>query len=716
VKGARDGGERNGKADRKLFISRDLSWLDFNSRVLYEAGLPANPLLERIKFIAITGGNLDEFFMVRIAGLRRLARSGQDFPDPAGNTAEKQLAKARRKIQRMIRRQSECLLDELLLELENHGIYLRHPADLPSPVRKKLRGYFLEQVLPVLTPLAVDNTHPFPVLNSGAIEIALSLRSRGRKKLNAFVEVPEVLPRFLPVPDAPGRTFVLLEELVMDNLESLFPGAKVEDRFAFRLTRDMDNVLDDDIFDDLLRHIGKKLLQRRQREPIRLEIPRGQSGELVKWLVGELKVDPDYCYAIRGPLYLKQFSQLAAAAHAPELLEPPWPPVAVPELADESDAFRAIARRKSILIAPPYQSFDALVKLLEQAADDPDVLAIKQTLYRVSGNSPVVRALRRAAENGKQVTVLLELKARFDEGNNIAWARLLDESGAHVVYGVANLKVHCKALLIVRRESGGIRRYVHLGTGNYNDRTAKIYTDLGMLSCDEDLGFDVSTLFNVLTGSTSPPERWRKLAVSPFDLRGRLEYLIEREIAHARSGGGGRIVAKMNSFSDERMVRLIHRAADAGVEIDLIVRGICCCLPRPQQENLRIVSVVDRYLEHSRIFYFRNLGNEEFYLSSADWMSRNLDRRIEAFFPVEEPQLREVLRSLLKFPLEDTDKARRLQATGVYTRPAPAKYTGARSQRRTYLMFKELADRAVRMPRGILRIFRSGRSGSGGAV
>ena len=714
MKTSHDGKSRSAKSDRKLFISRDLSWLDFNARVLYEAGLPANPLLERLKFIAITGGNLDEFFMVRIAGLRRLVRSGGDFPDPAGNTAAKQLVKARSKIQRMIRRQSECLLDELLPELERYGIFLRKPADFAAPVRKRLREYFLEQVLPVLTPLAVDNTHPFPVLNSGAIEIALELRGHGKKKLNAFVEVPEVLPRFLPVADAPGRTFVLLEELVMDNLDALFPGSKIGERFAFRLTRDMDNVLDDDIFDDLLRHIGKKLLQRRQSEPIRLEIPRGQRGELVKWLMGELKVDPDYCYGVRGPLYLKQFLQLVEAAHAPELLEEPWPPVAVPELADASDVFEVISRRRSILIAPPYQSFDALVKLLEQAAEDPDVLAIKQTLYRVSGNSPVVRALRRAAENGKQVTVLLELKARFDEGNNIAWARLLDESGAHVVYGVAKLKVHCKALLIVRREAGGIRRYVHLGTGNYNDKTAKIYTDLGLLSCDPDLGFDVSTLFNVLTGSTSPPEKWRSLAVSPFDLRERLEFLVEREISHARSGGGGRIVAKMNSFSDERMVRLIHRAADAGVEIDLIVRGICCCLPRPQQENLRIVSIVDRYLEHSRIFYFRNLGDEEFYLSSADWMSRNLDRRIETFFPVADPRLCEILRSLLKFPLEDTDKARRLQATGVYTRPAPAEYTPARSQWRTYRMFSDLADRAVRLPRGILRIFRSGRSGPEG--
>lgn len=696
-------------ADKTRFISRELSWLDFNSRVLFEAGLPANPLLERLKFIAITGGNLDEFFMVRIAGLRQLVRQGDCVPDPAGNTPERQLAKARRKIGRMIRRQSECLLDELLPALEGHGIRLRRPDELPPELRERLSGYFASQVMPVLTPLAVDNTHPFPVLNSGAIEIALSLRGKEKKQLHAFVEVPEVLPRFIRVPDAPGKTFVLLEELVMDNLSLLFPGAKVEEFFAFRLTRDMDFAVDEESFDDLLRHIGKKLLQRRQREPIRIELPQGRRGPLVKWLTGEFNLASEFCYGVRGPLYLKQFFQLVEAARAPELLEEPWPPVSVPELAGCDDLFSAISAHRSILVAPPYQSFDPVIELLEQAANDPDVLAIKQTLYRVSGNSPVVRALQRAAENGKQVTALVELKARFDEGNNIAWARLLDESGAHVVYGVANLKVHCKALLIVRRENGGIRRYVHLATGNYNDKTARLYTDLGIMSCDEDLGFDVSALFNVLTGSTSPPERWRKVAVSPFDLRGRLEFLIGREIEHAKSGGGGRIIAKMNSLSDEKMVRLLHRAADAGVEVDLIVRGICCYRPSPRQDNLRIVSIVDRYLEHSRIFYFHNLGDEEYYLSSADLMSRNLDRRIELMFPIEDEKLREILRTLLDFQLSDSDKGRHLQAGGVYTRPAPGVYGSSRSQRRSYLFFKQRSEAAARGPRGLLRIFRSGR-------
>ena len=713
MKQDRNGGARKGAADRALFVSRDLSWLDFNTRVLHEAELPANPLLERLKFLAITGGNLDEFFMVRIAGLRRLARSDHDLPDPAGNTARKQLEKARVKIRRMIRRQSECLLDEILPELEDHGIRLRKPAELAPAARRALRGVFLKEIMPVLTPLAAERGRPFPVLNSGAIVIALSFENGDGKSLHAFVELPDALPRFLPVPAAPERDFVLLEELVTANPDPLFPGAKVKECFAFRLTRDMDDETDNGGFDDLAQYIGRQILRRRRNEPVRLEIPRGTRGKLLERLLGELEVEPECVYFVRGPLRLAQFSQLVAAAHAPELLEEPWPPVPVPELAKTGDPFRAIARRKSILIASPYQSFDALVSLLERAAEDPDVLAIKQTLYRVSDDSPVVRALCRAAENGKQVTAVVELKARFDEGNNIARARRLDESGARVIYGVADLKIHCKALLIVRREPGGIRRYVHLGTGNYNERTAATYTDLGLMTCDEALACDVSMLFNILTGNASPPKKWRRLAVSPFDLREKLEFLIEREIAHAVSGGGGRIVAKMNSLSDERMIDLLHRAADAGVEVDLIVRGVCCCLPRPGQQNLRIVSVVDRYLEHGRIFYFRNLGDEEFYLSSADLMSRNLDRRIECFFPVEDPRLREILRSLLAFPLEDTDKARRLRPTGIYTRPAPAQYSAARSQWRTYLLFKELAERAARPPRGILRVFSSGRSGSG---
>ena len=698
--------------DRSLFISRDLSWIDFNSRVLDEAACVANPLLERLKFIAIFSGNLDEFFMVRVAGLRQLVKMGRDFPDPAGNRPSDQLREVRRKLEKLLRRQHAILHGEILPGLEAHGVRLVEPKELDPMAHSTLTAYFRGQVLPVLTPLAVDGAHPFPILNSGSIEIAVSMRPAGREKtVHAFVEVPEVLPRFVPVPGgAPGaeRCFVLLEELIMDNLEELFSGCAIEECFPFRITRDMDFSVEDEEAEDLLRSIEKKLLQRRHREPIRLEFGGNVRGPLAQWLEGEFQLDAPFRYPARGPLHLKQFFELVGKAGLPELLEEPWRPVTPPVFGEHASIFEAVASQGTILIAPPFHSFSPVVRLLEEAADDPDVLAVKQTLYRVSGNSPVVRALRRAAENGKQVTVVVELKARFDEGNNIAWARLLEESGAHVVYGVAGLKVHGKALLVVRREEGAIRRYVHLATGNYNDKTAALYTDLGIMSADPDLCFDVANLFNVLTGCSSPPAEWRKIAASPFDLRGKLARLIEREIRNSASGRPGRIIAKMNSLSDESVVRLLHRAADAGVEIDLIVRGICCCRPRPGQENLRIVSIVDRYLEHSRCFYFENDGNPEFYLSSADWMERNLDRRVELLFPVEEERIRAILMRLLKFQLDDADKCRRLLGSGVYTRPAPERYTRFRSQRNSYEMFRSLAEAEQRSATGkALKVFAS---------
>ena len=702
--------KQNETPDSELFISRELSWLDFNSRVLDEAFCPANPLLERLKFIAIFSSNLDEFFMVRIAGLRQLVKMEQNLPDPAGNRPADQLAAARRKIERLVKRQYSCLHDEILPGLERHGVRLSRPADLSSTQRAELTGYFTTQVLPVLTPLAVDQAHPFPILNSGAIEIAVSMKPADRKKLvYAFVEVPDVLPRFIEVPGMqPGRTFVLLEDVIMDNLGALFSGCEIEEFFPFRVTRDMDFSVEDEGAEDLLQSIEKKLLQRRHREPIRVEVLTNTRGPLARWLEQEFRLDEQFWYAVRGPLHLKQFFELVGKARLPELLEPAWPAVEPAAFSEHNSVFDAISAKGTILVAPPFHSFSPVVRLLQQAADDPDVLAIKQTLYRVSGNSPVVRSLQRAAENGKQVTVVVELKARFDEGNNIAWARLLEESGAHVVYGVAGLKVHSKALLVVRREDGAIRRYVHLSTGNYNDKTAALYTDLGIMSSDPDLCFDVANLFNVLTGYSSPPAEWRKIAASPFDLRRQAMRLIEREIANSTPDRPGRIIAKMNSLSDEKMIRLLHKAADAGVEIDLIVRGICCYKPRAGQENVRIISIVDRYLEHSRLFYFFNNGDEEYYLSSADWMYRNLDKRVELLFPIEDEKIRGILMRLLEFQLNDTDKLRRLQASGSDTRSMAEHYTGARSQYNSYRYLKELAGAEMRDVTGeALKVFTS---------
>ena len=712
--------KKNLEYDPRDFISRELSWIDFNSRVLDEAAFTANKLLERLKFISIVSSNLDEFFMVRIAGLRQLTDSGENFPDPAGNRPGRQLTLARVKITRLVRRQYNLLMKDILPELEKHGVFLRRPETLPEEDLKRLHNYFQNEILPVLTPLAVDPAHPFPLLNSGAIEIALELkRKKHKNNTRAFVEVPEVLPRFIPLTGISGAEdgesgyttggtveLILLEDLISCFITDLFPGCEIVDKLVFRITRDMDFSVEDDVMDDLLKTIRGKLLQRRQREAIRLEISGESSrGKLARYLMKELKLAAEFCYLLPGPLHLKQFMELTDLVKKPELLEEKWQPLTPSVFRQYSTVFEAVRARRNILLALPFCSFAPVVDMLEQAADDPDVLAIKQTLYRVSGNSPIVRALQRAAENGKQVTVVLELKARFDESNNIAWAKALDNSGAHVIYGIAGLKVHSKALLIVRRESGSIRRYVHLGTGNYNDRTAKLYTDMGLLSCDHELCCDVANFFNLLSGCSAPPERWNQLVVSPFDMRKHFTMLVEREIRHCLSGHRGRIIAKMNSLADPGMVQLLHKAADAGVEIDLIIRGICCFRPRPRQENVRIYSIVDRYLEHTRIFYFENLGDSEYYLSSADWMSRNLDRRIETMFPVLDEESRRIIRDLLSFQLEDEDKKRKLLPTGAYTRPKVAEYGEVRSQSRSYRYLSRMYEEQLQGRGETLKVF-----------
>ncbi len=706
--------------DPKEFISRELSWIDFNSRVLDEASFEYNLLLDKLKFISIVGSNLDEFFMVRIAGLRRAALFGENRPDPAGNRPDRQLQLARVKITRLLRRQYHLLMNEILPELEEKGVFIRHPLDLEEQELLFLRRYFRQEILPVLTPMAVDPAHPFPLLNSGAVEIALELKRDGRKgAIKAFVEVPELLPRFVPLRSEEERAedhahgddraeFVLLEELISFFITDLFPGCTVLEKLIFRITRDMDFSVEEGMKEDLLATIRGKLLQRRQREAIRLEIAGEHlRSRLGRYLMKELNLSPELCFQLHGPLHLKQFMELVSAAGRPELMEEKITPVTPAIFRQYHCVFDAIRAKENILLPLPYCSFSSVVEMLEQAADDPDVLAIKQTLYRVSGNSPIIRALQKAAENGKQVTVVLELKARFDESNNIAWAEALDNSGAHVVYGIAGLKVHCKALMIVRKEAGRIRRYVHLGTGNYNDKTAMMYTDMGMFSCDPELCFDVANLFNLLSGCSAPPEQWNRVAVSPFDMRSRFRELIEREIRHCRNGRCGRIIAKMNSFSDPELIHLIHEAADAGVEIDLIVRGICCYRPRAKQDNLRIYSIVDRFLEHTRIFYFENLGDSEYYLGSADWMTRNMDRRIELLFPVTDDESKDIIFKLLMFQLNDDDKKRKLLPTGAYTRPRITEYSPRRSQLASFRFLQEL-NTAMLSGRGeTLKVFAS---------
>ncbi len=674
-------------SEPEKFISRELSWLEFNARVLEEAEYDGNLPLDKLKFAAIFSSNLDEFFMVRVAGLRQQIHAGTIKCDPAGHTPYDQWQLARKKICAMLKKQYKLLNDLIIPQLAEYGIFFRRFDELAPDKQKKMRKIFVKDILPVLTPRAIDPEQPFPLINAGNIELAVKLFfPKSKKNITAFVEVPELLDRFIKLPGNDGniQEFILIEELIMANPDLLFPGGTVTASQLFRVTRDMDYSVDMDDSGDLLHELLDKLSQRSRRSPVRLEFSTRQSDKsLQKYLADSLELEDDFCFSLPGFLNLRQFASFNNfVKNASAMQEIPWQPV-VPEIfSGKIPVFDLIAREKNILLAHPYQSFDPVLKLLKEAADDPDVVAIKQTLYRVSGNSPVIEALRKAAENGKQVTVLVELKARFDESNNIAWAELLDLSGAHVIYGVPGLKVHCKALLIVRKEKGKLRRYIHFGTGNYNDRTAKQYTDFSLLSCDKLLAEDAAELFNLLTGNGEPPEKWNTISTAPFDLRKNLIRMIENEIA---MGKQGHIIAKMNSFSDPELIRLIHRAAAAGVKIDLIVRGICCLRPQKNQKNLQIISIVDRYLEHARIYYFGSSG--KLYLSSADWMPRNLDRRIEVMFPVNNENLKQKILAMVNFQLNDRAKQRKLLPSGNYTKPG--KNPANRSQKAIYDFLKE---------------------------
>ncbi len=692
----------------EIMLSRELSWLDFNSRVLDEAACRKLPALERLKFIAIFSGNLDEFFMVRVAGLRQLMKLNDERPDPAGLTPAEQLARLRAKLDKLLARQHKLLTDEILVELEQSGIRIRKVADLPEKSRAELACYFQREVLPVLTPLAVDPSHPFPVLNNGVIEIAVRLKVKARRnqEVFAFVEVPAVLPRFVEAVDnTPGSTFILLEDLIESELPELFAGCEILDSTAFRITRDMDFNIAEDV-DDLLRSVEHTLLERRSREPIRLEVAKNARGPLARWLGEQFQLDEQFRYAAPGMLYLKQLFELVGKTSRADLLEPAWGAVDNPELPENENIFDSIRSAGEILLAVPFQKFDPVIRLLATAADDPSVLAIKQTLYRVSGDSPVVAMLARAAERGKQVTVIVELKARFDEGNNIAWARHLEEAGAHVVYGISGLKIHGKALLVVRREEGLIRRYVHLATGNYNDKTARQYTDMSIFSNDAILCGEISSLFNIMTGYAMPEIQWRKIAAAPFDLRKRFLELIDREARISSPDNPGRITAKMNSLTDPEVIRHLYQAADAGVKIDLIVRGICCLKPGAGNGNIRIISIVDRYLEHSRIFRFGNNGQPEYYMSSADWMTRNLDRRVEILFPVLRSANRRILDKIFDFELADRAKGRRLGGDGRY-RGGDGEDWGTRSQ---YLLYRMFLEAARPKPGAVLKVFAGARA------
>jgi len=686
--------------DPQYFLNRELSWLEFNRRVLYEAIDPRTPLLERLKFMAIFSSNLDEYFMVRVSGLREQVDAGVAQLSPDGFTPEEQLAAISQRLHPLVKQQHQHFEDVLRPLMATHGIHLRNFTDLSQKQRDYLQQYFEERIFPVLTPLAVDPGHPFPHISNLSLNLAVVVKDPVRDEERfARIKVPNILPRFIVFPkdlhpqndsNSGAWTGIPLEQAIAHNLEFLFPGMTVQECHLFRITRDGDFEFQEEEADDLLLAIEQEISKRRLGgSVVRLEIQSSMPSGVKNTLMDEMDMTEKDVYSLDGLLNLRDLMSFISLP-LPELKDPPWTPVIpnrlkwvsdfdpeknIPRLEEGEDIF-AIIRHRDLMVHHPYESFAASVQqFITQSAYDPSVLAIKMTLYRTSGDSPIVKALIAAAENGKQVVALVELKARFDEENNINWARKLENAGVHVVYGLVGLKTHTKIVLVVRQEGvggphsleGRIRRYVHIGTGNYNPKTARLYTDLGLLSCREDLGADLTDLFNYLTGY-SRQHTYRKLLVAPVNLREQMIIYIRQEIHHSQTGASGQIIAKMNSLVDPTLISILYEASQAGVQIDLIVRGICCLRPGLPgiSENIRVISLVGRFLEHSRIFYFHNNGQEQLLIGSADWMPRNLDRRVEAVVPVEEPGIVKDLQEILRTLLADNYQTWELQSDGSY--------------------------------------------------
>jgi polyphosphate kinase len=692
------------KREPELFLNRELSWLQFNGRVLEEALDPANPLLERLKYATLVASNLDEFFMVRVAALQHAVQEGDTSPDLAGLTPGQQLREISLRAHEMVDQLYGALSDEILPALAERGIRLVPVAGLDPGLRTPLAKHFKDEILPVLTPLAIDFSRPFPMLLSLSLNLAVLLgpaEGEDQKRL-AVVQVPARLPRLVRPAGGDGTSYVLLEDLIRSELPALFPGQEVLEAAVFRISRDAELDLDDEGGRDYLEALEEELRKRRKSQVVRLEVEASASDALLALLSDRLEATADDVYRVRGQLDIRALYALVELPALEDLRDAPLKPLAALEAKAQEAVFEVLDER-DVLLHHPYDSFDPVVGLVSRAADDPDVLAIKQTLYRTSGDSPVVQALARAAEQGKQVTVLVELLARFDEQSNIRWARNLEEAGAHVIYGIRGFKTHAKICLVVRRGRQGIRRYVHLGTGNYNDRTARLYTDFGLMTSDPAIGEDASAFFNTLTGYSDAP-RMKKLAMAPTGLRERFLKLIERERRRAEEGQAAEIRAKMNSLVDEDIIRALYDASKAGVRIRLNVRGICCLRPglKGVSDTIEVVSIVDRFLEHARVFAFRNGGDEEVYLGSADWMPRNLDRRIELLFPVEALETRQKVLLALDAMFADNVKSRWLLPDGSYRRRRLGKGDDAfRAQLHLHREAQKAVDRA-RAASGVL--------------
>jgi polyphosphate kinase len=693
-------------SDPRYYFSRELSWLEFNNRVLHEAFDPRTPLLERLKFMAIFSSNLDEYFMVRVAALKQQVEASVSQRSPDGRTAQEQLEAIGNRLRPMVIKQHRHFDQALRPQLAAQGIHLLNHVDLNQEQRSYLRQYFEEQLFPVLTPLAVDPGHPFPYISNLSLNLAVLVKDAETEVEHfARVKVPKLLPRFVALPEdlqfqqshhPTWWTGVPLEQVIAHNLEFLFAGMNIQEYYLFRVTRNADLEVEEDEADDLMLAIEQELRKRRfGGSVVRVEVHASMPPSIRNMLIQEMEIDESDVYEVEGLLCLADLMSFLSLP-LPELKDPAWSPVIPAQLqrlpefdanaapAEGEDDLFCLLRKQDLMLHHPYHSFSGTVqRFITQAAHDPQVLAIKMTLYRTSGDSPILNALMTAAENGKQVAALVELKARFDEENNINWARKLESVGVHVVYGLVGLKTHTKIAMVVRREEGRIRRYVHIGTGNYNPKTARLYTDLGLLSCREELGADLTDLFNHLTGY-SRQQSYRNLLVAPVNLRDRMIALIRREADHRRAGHHSRIVAKMNALVDPQIIAMLYEASQAGVEIDLIVRGICCLRPgiAGVSENIRVISIVGRFLEHSRLFYFHNQGQEEMFIGSADWMPRNLDRRVEAIVRIEDSAIAKDLQEILGIMLADNRQAWDLHADGRYQQRRPSTETAEQSSQK----------------------------------
>lgn len=701
----------------EYFYNRELSWLLFNRRVLEEAKDSSLPLFDRLKFLSITSSNLDEFFMIRVASLKDMVQVKYNKKDISGMTPAEQLAAINERTHLFVKDQYDIFNRSLIPVLEKEGVHvLSHYENLSEKQSKYVDRYFTDEVYPVLTPMAVDSSRPFPLIRNKTLNIGAILRmkkdktaggqfrdlylSHGSKKKGAdsndtdfaTVQVPSVLPRFVEIPSEQKgeKTFILLEQIIEKNIGKLFVNYEIESVFPYRIMRNADLSIEEDEAADLLIEIERQLKKRQWGQAIRLEVEAGMDKRLLKKLRQELKIKEEDIFKINGPLDLTFLMKLSGLEGYDKLRTPKYTPQPAKWLNGEDHLFDQI-RDHDVLLHHPYETFDPVVDFVKQASKDPNVLAIKQTLYRVSSHSPIIASLAAAAENGKQVTVLVELKARFDEENNIIWARKLEQAGCHVIYGLVGLKTHSKITLVVRKEEDGIRRYVHLGTGNYNDSTAKLYTDMGLLTCRKAIGEDATAVFNMLSGY-SEPAFWNKLAIAPIRLRDRFTQLINREKEFAKKGKKAFIRAKMNSLCDAGIISSLYEAAAAGVKIELVVRGICCLKTGMPgiSENITVRSIVGDFLEHSRIFHFYNNGFEEVYMGSADWMPRNLDKRVEILFPVEDDALKAEVIHILDIQLADNEKARILQKNGTYRRAAKGGHAKLNSQK----YFCEEAKRA----------------------